>query len=206
MEALMDEYMTDEFLPDLLAEVLGGEGEDYDYCSLFEDDVYAQGAYGVQQGLISEVVEPLIRGVAASTVESILAEYFEASESKNKSKNPLSLLIDKLCDESNALLVREIVKETVAEEVVEYLFGKQCGAVYDVHVLREVLGELAQSVALEVITEESLEDIVKAITEEVVGDHSEDVAYTTLPQIQALEVEKMRNYEVTRVEEVAKER
>ena len=110
MEQLIDEYMVDEFMPELLIEVLGGEGFDYDH----EEGPEKQIAHEILDIITGETFLESIRSVASLTIDSLLSEYFEET---NTDKNPLNSLIDRFCDDEIRIVLREIVRETIDEDV-----------------------------------------------------------------------------------------
>jgi len=194
MEDIIDEYMEEMFMVDVICEVLSGEGEEYDQS---EENRTSEWIYGK---ILDDTIIHSIRSAASLTIDALLGEYFEETFTD---KNPLTVLIDKFCDEEVPYILKEIVRETIDDDVMEFLFNKQCQQILDTHVQQETLGVMISEVADEALYDESIDDIVGELMNDAVSANVEDIAYTTLPQIQALEKEKMFRFEMRRVEKVS---
>ena len=137
---VIDAYITEDFISDVLAVVFAGEGRDYDSSS--SDDESEVGKYklsrkeakqvswGLYDDIEAEVLPGLIKEwVASDVVAQILDEYLTAEAAKRKG-HPLLKVLESVVGEVVSEEVRRACAGAVDEVVKDYVFLKECKAVY----------------------------------------------------------------------------
>lgn len=155
----MDDYLTGEFIPDLLIDVLTNVSHEYDPVSEEE-----QAAYGELEGIMTRVVDTEVGKVVRSVVREFMDDYLHFQSRRDH--DPVYVNMQRIVDVCVARMADEVVHEALQDMVDSYLFQQQFDVLLDMY-----LGPIIKEVALDAWTETEID---------MVG---EDVLHSTLDKL-----------------------
>ncbi|GMH84885.1 hypothetical protein TrVE_jg10179 [Triparma verrucosa] len=216
MSSLIDSFITDVFIPDLLVEVLLSNGRDYDLSSSDSDSgpstsrdpnrrtrkQIKRESHGIYAKIEPLGVTAALKIICGDVVAEILDQYLDAEAAKREN-HPLLIIRTGLVDEVIAEEVKKLCADGVDEVVKDYLFMKECKKVYD-GIEEGALEEVVTDVCESELYEESLRDICETLLEDVVASDVQESAKMVLPMVQAEEKGRMELYEFNLVNEACK--
>jgi hypothetical protein len=196
---LIDAYILEDFIPDILVEVLAGVGKDYDESDTDDetDSVFRRRERnGIYEHILGETLPGLLRETCGLVVQEVLDEYLNAEEDKRSraNKNPIHVLGRTIIDEVVGGELPLVAKEVINEVVREFLLMKQVSSYYDGYIEESVVDKLVFDLCLETLKNENVEDIGKQLMMEVVSEECIAEAGIVLPEMRSNETARMERY------------
>ncbi|GMI23264.1 hypothetical protein TeGR_g7326, partial [Tetraparma gracilis] len=203
VESLIEAFILEDFIPDVLVEVLAGQGKDYDESDTDEETdatFRKRERTGIFTAILDEALPPLIRETCGEIVAEILDEYLDAEEEKafragQSKKNPVHVIAKLFFDEIVAMEAPTIAKEVVNETVSEFLLMKSVTNYYEAEVESAIVAQFVTQTVRQTVHDMSMEDIAKQLVEEVCKEMCRGESEVTLPEMREGEAERMAEYE-----------
>jgi len=123
LDDLVERYISEEFLPNILIDVFTGKTDDYQSVSV-EDHI----AYDTCTKIIQEVIHQELLFVSKLAVKEHVNMYLSL---QYKGADPILSVVNRLVDTQTALLAREVVQEALRELAAEFLFVQQFEVIFN---------------------------------------------------------------------------
>jgi len=173
VEDMIDDYLTGEFIPNLLIDVLTNTAKEYDPVSPEEQANYAE-----LEKILVKVVNEEVEAVVRTTVREFLVDFLEFRGSKS-GRDPTQMVAAGLIDDILKKMVGEIVKESLQDMVDEFLFMQQFHMIMD-----DFVGPIIEDLAKEALQEASEDEIAEEMIEVVLRTLNKSVAELTIQETQ----------------------
>ncbi|GBG31345.1 Hypothetical Protein FCC1311_075692 [Hondaea fermentalgiana] len=166
VDELVDEYLSGEFIPDLLIDVLTNAKHEYDPVSEDERMAYTM-LENVLNKVVSQEIERAVRGVVRVFMDDFL------HQQTRRDHDPITANVQRIVDECTAQMTDEVVREALQDMVDAYLFQQQFDVLLDKYLaslVREVVVTALTEVEVEQMCTSMLDDTMDTITREVVTE------------------------------------
>lgn len=173
---LIDEVVVDGFIPDVLIEIFshaGGRGDPFE-TNPEEERV----AWDIYSTIVDEVVEDLSRAVVKKEIAAFVNSYLQQKEELNNQFDPVEASANLVLEDCITEYMNDIVKESVAAMVSEYLFLQNyeefLHAALD-PIMKEIVFVAQEDIEIEDYVDEMMEDLLSETCANVATESMEEL-------------------------------
>eukprot|EP00941_MAST-03F_sp_MAST-3F-sp1_P001666 g1666.t1 len=168
VDELLEQYLKEEFIPDILIEILTTNEIEFSDRPLLE-----MWCYDVCNSVVIETVEEESRKIISQVMRWMVSSYMTEQRLERNSKgqsNDFSLLTNEYIGDHIAEVAPGIVRDALGELVTDHFFTSQC----DEFLEKALLPEL-KNVAIEAHFELSCENTCKSLIDETIIDIGKEI-------------------------------